>query len=103
MTPVSWHPLARQELFEASSFYDGESSGLGEVFLDAVEQALEHLRIHPEAGPVVLRQARRYLVARFPYSIIYRCDEEAASRRPRLFVLAIAHHKRRPRYWASRR
>lgn len=99
MTPVSWHRLARQELFESSAFYDEESRGLGQVFLDAVEQAIERLRTYPQAGPEIRGQVRRLLVARFPYSIIYRYDEEPSQ----IFVLAVAHHKRRPRYWAGRR
>lgn len=100
MTSLAWHPLARRELFEASAYYDGESRGLGSIFLDAVEQALERLAVHPRAGRRVLGATRSYLIARFPYSLVYRIEK--ASSRERLFVLAVAHHKRRPRYWAGR-
>lgn len=100
MTGISWHPLARRELFEASTFYDGESRGLGEAFLDAVEQALERLRLHPKAGRIVLGETRRYLVHRFPYAVVYRVEEGGG--RPQLYILAIAHQKRRPRYWRKR-
>ena len=100
MTPVAWHPLARRELFEASSFYDAESKGLGEIFLDAIQQGLDRLKQHPRTGQVVLRESRRYLVGRFPYSIVYRIEKD--DERVRLFILAVAHQKRRPRYWARR-
>jgi plasmid stabilization system protein ParE len=97
---VGWHPLARLELFEASGFYEGEAEGLGEIFLGAVEQGLERLRLHPRAGRKVLGQIRRYVVVRFPYSVLYRVEEDLQS--DCLFILAVAHHKRRPHYWAKR-
>jgi plasmid stabilization system protein ParE len=100
VTPVSWHPLARRELFEASAYYEGEPEGLGEVFLDEVQQGLEHLKFHPRIGREVLSEVRRFLVSRFPYSIVYRIEKYR--RRERIFVLAVAHQKRRPRYWAKR-
>lgn len=100
MTSVSWHPLARRELFEASAFYEGESQGLGEVFLDAVQHGVGRLESHPRAGRRVLGETRRYLVSRFPYSIFYRMEQDEEEEL--VFILAIAHDKRRPRYWAKR-
>ena len=43
------------------------------------------------------RGARKYLLERFPYVVIYRPvgDDEVE-------VVAVAHHKRRPRYWTER-
>lgn len=100
MTRVSWHPLARRELFEASEFYENESNGLGEAFLDQVQEALDRLRRHPRAGQEVLADIRRFLISRFPYSLVYRIEEDR--RHDRIFLLAVAHQKRRPRYWARR-
>lgn len=100
MTSVSWHPLARQELFEASAFYNGESEGLGEVFLGAVEQSVDRLQLYPRAGRRILGETRSFLVARFPYGIIYRIEKDEVE--APLYVLALAHHKRRPRYWSKR-
>ena len=100
MIPVSWHALARRELFRASDFYEKESVGLGEVFLDAVALGIDHLKLHPRAGRKVLRESRRYLVARFPYSIVYRVELSVQGNQ--LFILAVAHQKRRPLYWTHR-
>ena len=85
---------------EASAFYQGESEGLGEVFLDEVQQGLEQLKVHQRIGREILPEVRRFLVSRFPYSIVYRIANDR--RRERIFVLAVAHQKRRPRYWAKR-
>jgi hypothetical protein len=43
------------------------------------------------------RGARRYILHRFPYGIIYRLLGDDV-----LEILAIAHHKRRPGYWGRR-
>lgn len=102
MTAVWWHPRARRELFEACAFYDAESEGLGEIFLSAIEQGIDVLKLQPQAGAKVLRETRRFVVARFPYSIVYRIGKVPDREQPRLFILAVAHHKRRPRYWAQR-
>jgi len=74
----------------------------GEVFLDAIQRGLEVLELQPRVGRKVLRETRRFVVARFPYSIVYRIDEGSHEGRLDLFILAVAHHKRRPRYWAER-
>ena len=102
MIQVSWHPQAKRELFAASRFYEQESSGLGSLFLDAVYEALERLKVHPRSGRVLRQTTRRYVVTRFPYSLVYRLvpGKEAGES---LFLLAVAHQRRRPFYWATRR
>jgi toxin ParE1/3/4 len=92
--------LAGRELFAAAAFYDAKSPGLGEAFLTAVEGALSRLRSHPRAGGDTADARRRLVVRRFPYSIVYRVDEARPDEQ--LFIIAIAHHKRRPGYWGRR-
>lgn len=102
MTSVFWHSLARRELFEASDFYDAESAGLGDIFLDAVEHGVTVLKAQPRLGTPIQRETRWFAIARFPYSIVYRVDRGTRGDEARLFVLAIAHQRRRPQYWAGR-
>jgi plasmid stabilization system protein ParE len=93
---ASWHPLAKRELFEGADFYQARAEGLDEAFLTSVESAVGRLRRHPRSGEIVLASIRRLSVPRFPYSVIYQVEDD------RVFILAIAHEKRRPRYWARR-
>lgn len=65
-------------------------------FLATIENAVARIRRHPRSGPLVLGSIRRLSVRPFPYGVIYRIEED------RIFILAIAHDKRRPRYWAKR-
>jgi toxin ParE1/3/4 len=97
MTSVTFNPLAELELAEAVEFYDQARHGLGEEFLHEVEQAIAFLERYPDAAPKVGRRVRRCVLPRFPYSLIYRHLGEGQTR-----ILAVAHQKRRPRYWTGR-
>jgi hypothetical protein len=56
-------------------------------------QAAVHL---PGAGTPMRDALRRWRVRWFPYSIIH--SEEPY----RLYILAVAHYRRRPKYWKER-
>ena len=61
--------------------------------LDAAESAIARL---PEAWPPYEAGTRRYLLRRFPFSVVYRVEPT------RIVVVAVAHARRRPSYWRSR-
>jgi len=93
---AAWHPLAKRELFEAQDFYEDRAAGLGDTFLERVEAAVLLIRRYPRSGSAAGASLRQARVLQFPYSLVYRIEEE------RIFILAVAHDKRRPRYWARR-
>jgi plasmid stabilization system protein ParE len=90
--------LAERELREASEHYDARSEDLGTEFLDAVRNALSLLTRYPHLAPQIHGPVHRFVLERFPYSILYRPLAGGDLR-----VLAIAHDKRRPTYWIRRR
>ena len=93
----SIHDAAEAEINEAADFYDLESPGLGSVFIDEVERAMEILSPFPDAAPLLRGVVRKKPLVKFPYSLVY-------SVRPHeLRLLAVAHQKRRPFYWRGRR
>jgi len=93
----SIHETAEAEVNEAADFYDLEDPGLGSVFIDEVERAIESISQFPEAARLVRGGVRRKPLVKFPYSLVYsvRPDE--------VRLLAVAHQKRRPFYWRARR
>jgi toxin ParE1/3/4 len=95
--PVEFHPETEAEFTEDVDFYRDQARGLAVEFAEAVEEAVTFIRTHPEAGTPVRGVLRRWRVRRFPYSIIYREEPD------RIYVLALAHHRRRPEYWRNRR
>ncbi len=89
-------PLAEAELLEAVSYYSDAGAGTGVRFQRAVEAAVTKAILNPDFGVPGLRGTRRRIVNGFPYNVIYRVSDIE------LLVVAIAHHRRRPGYWANR-
>lgn len=58
--------------------------------LEAAELAIMEM---PDAWAQAADGNRRYLLRRFPFSVVYRFDESA------ILIVAVAHRRRRPRYW----
>jgi plasmid stabilization system protein ParE len=97
MPRASFHQEARAEFDEAAAFYSVERPSVGEAFIVAIEDALTQVQQHPEIAPLVRGRVRRLHVERFPYSVVYSVVGDA------IRVLAVAHDRRRPFYWAGRR
>ena len=89
-------PEAEQDMREAYSWYEAQMPGLGANFLLHVDAAFRSVQRYPLQYPVIYRNARRCLVRRFPYSIIYVVEDK------RIVVLAVFHAKRDPKSWQTR-
>ena len=87
---------AEEEMTEAALFYDSHSAGLGEDFLDDIQQSVNTLRAYPEIGAIVEEGLRRVMLHRFPFSLIYALDANE------ILIVSVAHHGRRPGNWQSR-
>jgi plasmid stabilization system protein ParE len=95
--PVVFHPDAGQEARDARDYYEALREGLGDDFKGEVDAALARIQKNPELHGAVLRAIRNCLLHRFPYSIYY---EELDDQ---IWIAAVAHHSRRPKYWSKRR
>jgi plasmid stabilization system protein ParE len=71
-----FHPEARAEMRESFEFYEARLEGLGLRFLSAVEQTVERISTHPEAGAPLSGEFRKRIVSGFPYNIIDRVRED---------------------------
>jgi plasmid stabilization system protein ParE len=94
---IEFHPEAEAELAAATSWYEAERRGIGAVFASAVRDAVQRAAEAPLTGGRAGGELRRLFVHRFPYAILYAADPE------RIFVVAVAHYRRRPGYWKHRR
>jgi hypothetical protein len=93
---LAFHPLAARELEDAAAFYDGAARGLGIEFLEEMERMTETLQTYPDAGAAVDAEMRILAARRFPYTLVYRVRDRE------VLILAVAHHRRHPLYWAGR-
>lgn len=92
---------ARAEVSIAHARYEAALPGLGEQFADELAALLERVQEHPRAFPYAARVARRFevrhaVLPRFPFSVFFLELDDA------IWVLAVAHQKRKPRYWKKR-
>jgi plasmid stabilization system protein ParE len=94
---VLFHEAAEGELNEAADFYDLASPELGRIYLDEIQHAIRKIAEFPESAPLLRGRIRKRPITKFPYSIIYSIHSDA------IRILAVAHQKRRPFYWRSRR
>ena len=88
---------ARREFDDVVAEFEAKSTGLGAEFREAVRLSLLRISEFPDAWHLLGPGIRRCFVRRYPYAIIY---EHLAAE---IIVTAIAHHRREPQYWYSRK
>jgi len=97
---IIFHRLAERELTDAFWYYEDRSDGLGSSFLDHVQRSARLLLSFPRSAPLVRQvgdvSIRKRALPKFPYDLFFTFDEDS------LFILAVAHQKRRPYYWIER-
>ncbi len=93
---VHFHPEALIDLEETLLWYRSRSVRVARLFLDDFMNAIELVLQNPIGWPKYYQHTHRYIFRRFPYSLVYRIQGE------NIQVIALAHHKKRPRFWAKR-
>jgi plasmid stabilization system protein ParE len=96
VNPPVLRPAAAADVEEAWLWYEAQREGLGDEFLQVVQDALESIAAFPESAPLVQRAIRRHLLRRFPYGLFYRLIQG------QVVVVACFHARRSPRVWRSR-
>lgn len=90
---VIFSTLARQELDDATQYYEIEYQGLGEQFRHEVRKAITRLSIYPKAWSVERGDIRKCILHKFPYKLLYSIEAD------HIFIIAVAHQHRKPDYW----
>lgn len=95
------HPEASEELREAAYWYDDREPGLGDDFIDAIDDAIARIHHWQRSAPVFpgwldTPTVRSMMVAAFPYRVFYYLTDTG------FVILAYAHNRRNPRYWQHR-
>lgn len=88
---------AVDEVEAVARWYAERSSTAAIAFSDEIDAAESAIVRLPEAWPSFDHGTRRYLLRRFPYSVVYRVEPD------RIVIVAVAHARRRPGYWRWRR
>jgi len=90
MAEIIFHPDVYSEAQTAYDWYENQAFGLGDDFLRELEAAIQTVSELPETWPRFKGDYRRFLLSKFPYSVIYRDNKET------IFVVAVMHNSRKP-------
>jgi len=93
---ISIRPDAEIDIEDAAIWYEQQRNGLGNDFLDEVQNALRKMSENPYLYPIVHRNTRRTLIRRFPFAIYYLIEQDS------LVVIAVMHGSRHPKRWQQR-
>lgn len=97
MKPIGFGPEARAEYEEAVSYYESQRAGLGLEFQAVVEEATRLIESNPKLhSNYKSTEYRKCVLRRFAYNLFY------AELEDRIWIAAVAHHRRRPDYWMGR-
>ena len=96
MNRIEIRPQAEQEIADAADWYEQRSPGLGAAFIHAVDTALTTISEQPLAFSPVGRGARKFVIHRYPFAIIYRATGGS------IVVYSCFHGRRNPRRWRER-
>lgn len=87
---------ALAEAEAAARWYAERSAAAARGFSDEIDAAESAIARLPEAWPRFDHGTRRFLLRRYPFSVVYRVESH------RVLIIAVAHGRRRPGYWKLR-
>lgn len=96
MKPVLIGDEAREEIREACRWYESQQSGLSSDFVAELGVAIKTIAERPRSFPIIGHNARRILLRRFPYLVLFAEDDNAIG------VVGVFHTARDPATWLRR-
>jgi plasmid stabilization system protein ParE len=93
---IEFLTVAEIELQEAIDYYNHQREGLGDEFEEEVKRTLERIVQFPKAWSPLSKRARRCILKRFPYGVIYQIRPDS------ILITAVMHLHRDPKSWRSR-
>jgi hypothetical protein len=92
---VELHPAADAEFAAEIEYYESEEPGMGQRFYREVIECLEWIKANPTV-PRLRKGYRRINLKIFPFYVTYVAQGDL------IWVLTVAHVRRRPGYWKKR-
>jgi len=86
-------PEAENDIQVAYDWYEEQQSGLGETFLNQIDQSFNQILNNPKAFQEQYKKVRMIFTNQFPFGIHYTIEQK------RIIVLAILHTSRSPENW----
>lgn len=96
MLKLSFHPDVSKEIKASYDWYQEKTENLGDDFINELESAYQAIIELPKTWPNFQLGFRRFLLSRFPFSVIYRQNGNT------IYIVAVMHNSRKPDYWRNR-
>jgi toxin ParE1/3/4 len=93
---IEFHEDAAAEYSAAFDWYFDRSRLAALKFSQEMNSAILSISAEPSRWPVHVSGTRRFLFKHFPFSVVYR---ELPGK---IQIVAVAHARRQPSYWAKR-
>jgi hypothetical protein len=87
---------AQAEILAALEYYRTISPALAKDLATNIRESIQEITNRPKAYPLLRAEYRKINIKRFPYKLVFRLKGKD------LYVVAFAHHKRKPSYWKKR-
>ena len=86
------------DLRESFIWYESKKIGLGQEFYNCVRDGIKKIQNSPSRFQRILRNVRKYVLKKFPFTIFYTLNEENYN----IKIIAIYHNSRNPYIWQNR-
>ncbi|MBX3459787.1 MAG: type II toxin-antitoxin system RelE/ParE family toxin [Planctomycetes bacterium] len=93
MKAVVIEPAAERQIRQAFAWYERQSTGLGQRFVDELDRLIQSISQFPRSFPEVTAGVRRAVEQRFGFNVAYVQDDEL------VYVIAVVHGSRHPDAW----
>ena len=90
--------FAAGDIDAITEFYVRSDRRTAVNFINELCNSIAMLQANPQMGQMVEDGCRRFILRRFPLSLIYKIDEI----KKQIVVIAVTHHSRRPDHWQRR-
>ena len=87
---IALSSIAEQQLLDGHRFYESQSEGIGDYFLDSLMADIDSLHIYGGVHALFFDKYHRLQAKRFPYSVYYRVEGDV------IRVYAILDNRRNP-------
>ena len=88
--PVRLSALAALDIQRAREWHDAREPGLGDQFLQRVNETMMRIGQNPHQYPTIIEDVRRANLRQFKYGVWYRVKVDGS------VVVACLHHRRQP-------
>lgn len=93
---VRFTPRAESEFIDALVLHESKWKKKGRNLYREFDEVFENIGARPDRYPIFDSRNRKAVLAKCPYCVIYRVRPDV------IWIIAIAHHKRKEGFWKRR-